>query len=193
MANLNKDSFDDLAKKHNCVKCTVKIEDLKLITLKYWKVKITKQDIAQVQQALKSPTLSIKLEQPSSVTIKSNESSSPKKTTTKIESTKKKKKKKRIKPKIQSRTNSFLLNTSDIDDYTIDTLNLTQTDNIFDRLHHLEGEQLKLFNFTISNDLHLNKTYKTRIDESILIEKFLNLQNNKPFNSKFKLYLFVYQ
>lgn len=85
----------------------------------------------------------------------------------------------------QPHTSENIISSNEFGIYNPDTFNFKLDENVLQLLYRLDGDELKLFNFTLVDDFYyLSKTYHTRIDETFFIEKYKNTNENKAFNSK---------
>lgn len=181
-----KEQENELSKRFNCADCTVKLMDVKLLTPKHWRVIITQQDVLAVKIAMEKKAAAISL--PIMDKKELNTETSKNKP-----ATKKKKAYLLVNRKRDRHNNSKIEMIDDDDDeiYKRDTFNLSQTENIFDKLDSLTEEQITCFNLTQADDSEMKKIYTKRIDEFLLIEKFKQTNDeNKTVDGKpFKIFL----
>ena len=185
---------EELTKRFNCTKCTVNLMDIKLKMLKFWKVVISEQEMLAAKsilekQPIKTSSLPVSMHQNQSTAKPNlNKSTARKKSLVLINQ----KKNKRNKIKISEKGN---IDEEDDDIYKRDTFNLSQTENIFDKLDRLTDEEIIYFNFTQTDDLEMRKIYKKSIDETILLAKYKQIKQNKDESGKFISHLifdFIY-
>jgi len=211
----SKEKDEELAKKFNCTKCTVKLVDIKLQMFNFWKVVISEQDMLAAnsvlaKQSFKSSNLINEQQTPfntwkvviseqdmlaaNSVLAKQSVNSSniineqsTSYLTTEQNSYKSIAKKNNYgslvnKKKLQHKRSKTFEKENNIDDedddiYKNDTFNLSQTENIFDKLDSLTDHDITYFNFTQVDDPEMKKVYKKLIDESVLLEQFKQEKN----------------